>query len=928
MKILSVAIKNYKSFKKYNKVAFKNKNIITGKNGSGKSNFLSAIFSVFMHEKFAGEKNVHFNRNEEDSFIEVELDNSCKSINYDASKIFLKKSFNFNNEVSYFINSKPISPSEMKHIICNQVKYNFVDQNFLHIENVEEIISDISGATAFESTKNEMLRTINTNEIELMLEKLDYKRIKYNEYANKFKEFKKLDDKRKEIVHKLRIHEIAVLNEEIEKMGLNYDKTIQGEENLLAEVKLEETRKELMNLFKEKQKLNFILKSTTTQNKNCDYKEIETKYEKLVHDKKEAEKSIFENETKIHQKTILIQALKYFNASGTQKEDLNELLEKQKELKKSTKDIKNRKQHFQNINEVKTEIQEITKKQETLKNRLLYVGNQQFNVYDQIKDIEGVIGIVYDLINVEEKYLKAFEAVGKSALSYILVENKNIAELCIKKISSKARCTFIDLETIIKNHRPIIKSNVLTYLEDKVASKYPELVSFLCKGHVFSETINKAINLSKKYDVNVVTSDGDLVNIKGSITGGFDTKNDTMLEIITCKNKLKYLNSLLKKLNQDTVYLDLELDQTSKLAYLKFLEFKIELHKNKTIKLNPVKTEEMDLMNLNKNLMCLKSNLQRINIELTKLQNNNYLVIHQMTKKLEEIEKNLLAKKEEETKLIKMLFSDEGNSNIEEVGRKNILLEKRGKIMKEMGIVSFKNIKKLSDPNKLNMELKRILVDIKSYSMFNFNIKGADKMLDIENVKDGLNELLHDKEIIYSYVEYLEEIKTSKIKEVFTKLALKFNEIFKMLTGLNGHLVLNETSELENKEIRENKSNTSKRKNINDLKNILFVLNDEQTHISALSGGQKTMFGMCILLSIQLIYNESFLILDEFDSNLDPMHCKKIHEFLNQMESQAIISSFKKESLIENNNFIGVELLESKESIIKEITHADAFLNL
>lgn len=103
-----------------------------------------------------------------------------------------------------------------------------------------------------------------------------------------------------------------------------------------------------------------------------------------------------------------------------------------------------------------------------------------------------------------------------------------------------------------------------------------------------------------------------------------------------------------------------------------------------------------------------------------------------------------------------MLFSDEGNSNIEEVGRKNILLEKRGKIMKEMGIVSFKNIKKLSDPNKLNMELKRILVDIKSYSMFNFNIKGADKMLDIENFKDGLNELLHDKEIIYSYVEYLE----------------------------------------------------------------------------------------------------------------------------------------------------------------------------
>ena len=896
MRILSVAVKNYKSFHRYNKVRLDNKNIIVGKNGSGKSNWISALFSIFLQQD---SKNVHYNKNEEESFIEVEIDNTERLFNSKDDKLFIRKTFH-NNSIEYSINSIIVTPAEIKGIFyfCN---FNFVEQSFGYITDVEQLLNKVSGVEAVEKAKEQVKNILNTTEIEDMLEKLDYKQIKYKAFVKKYTEFNELDSRRKELEHKIVIDEIVKLNEEIAQ----FKNEGTSEKSLMDEVKLEEIQNEILLKMKEKQKLTMMTSNINNENTER-AEELNLKLQQNELKKETINKQINSLNEQIQKKVIYAQALRYFEASSREREDINELVEKKKNLQRSTISIKNRKEHFMKIQRVKTELSEMNKKIAMLRNRMFYVGNQQVNVYDQIKNIADVYGLVYDLIEVEQTYLKAFEAVAKSSLYYIVVKNREVAEQCIKIIGSKGRVTFIDLDSL--RSKVETKINNLDLLADHVKVKNEEhstLISFLTKNYFVTNDIKKALMISNRHSVDVVTMDGDTAHSNGAISGGYETKNNNLMELMELQSKQTTLSDELSDLNDKTLLLDLELDQINKLAFIKYLEIKIDFLTAGRLTLSTSTEEEKIKAKLEKQLLMAKVSLKACNEVSTQIKSNHIFRNQQLLSQLETIKDEISHLKVKETSFIEKMFAtDENVEDGVSGGKKNVLLEKRGRLMKKAGITTLSNIKRAENINQLKNELKQILTELRPFAMFNFTLKTSDKMLDLERVKDGLEELKNEKRHIQIYLEYLEKFKEESKREMSEMVNDRFSTIYSYITGKKGMLEMNKENKGRNRFVDK------------------IYIDDVLTSINTLSGGQKTVFTVSLILAIQQVTLSPFYVFDEIDANLDKEYATKVYELLFNMDQQVILSTFKQIDV--DCNYIGITMNDAKESEVRKINKIEA----
>ncbi|ORD93732.1 SMC3 [Enterospora canceri] len=926
MRIKSLTLKNYKSFKGTHKVSLGEKSIVLGRNGSGKSNLLSALFSVFMHDKFKDEEKVQYNKNEEESFVEVVLENKERRLAVDSDKVIIRKKFAYSGTTCE-INGKSVTKDELVGLFesAGLHKYNFISQGFDYISDVANLINRVSGANKFEEVKKIVNRNLDASEIDDMLEKLEYKKLKYNDFVQKMSKFDELDKKRKGCELELAKDELSKITKEIEQIEKNNaPETKESDE--LVELKIEEVRRNILGKMKEKHAiisgishvenidiLNSLIISKNEQEvlyRIMGKKEagaienLLTKTKVLENSATEKGKLLEAGESKKTEKEILIQAIKYFDAMGTKKEELDELVSKLKDLKVKSKQniVKSRKEAFLKKNQLKEEQKRLSDKVSKLQNRLLYLGNQQINIYDHIKETKGVLGCVYDLIDVDTKYLKAFEAVAKNTMYYVVVENTQVAKECIQKIGNRGRCTFIDLSRL----NPGVKNAIggLNMLSDFIRPNNPNisgisnLINFITKNYYVSPEIEKALGIRNRYSVNVVTLDGESIERNGSITGGYERNNECLLELVRVKKEYADITDQLKQfIDLDSFDLNTNIQKE---AYLKYLEFKIELHKNKKIKLNKVEDEEKELRRICSEIEHLKKEIVYIGRELDNLNNNNKLMILKKIKQVLVLNKELCEIKLEETSLINQLYNENTAVSGEMLGKRNILLEKRSKLMKKHNILSMNNLVEKDDVelNQIKNNLKSVLTELKVYSSFNFNVKNRERMMDLDRVRDELNELKNDKQNIEKYVEYLEKIKDERIGTVFDSVAHNFAEIFHFITG--------------NKISLEQVNNQ-----------IQIKLDDEIIeNLNGLSGGQKTTFSLALMLAVQRTDPSPLYIFDEIDANLDSTFCSRVYDLLRETNAQFVISTFKNISntdLGSGTKYFGV-MMEDKTSQVGEIS--------
>lgn len=161
-------------------------------------------------------------------------------------------------------------------------------------------------------------------------------------------------------------------------------------------------------------------------------------------------------------------------------------------------------------------------------------------VMEQKPNYPGIVGVVADIIRVNKKYEIAVETALGGSIQNIVTDNEQTAKSMIAHLKKNryGRATFLPLtnihtkaasraQNIMAEPGVIGMASTLVEAEDR----FSELVEYLLGRFVVVDHIDHAIALAKKYHhtIRIVTTEGELLNPGGSMSGGAFRNNNNLL---------------------------------------------------------------------------------------------------------------------------------------------------------------------------------------------------------------------------------------------------------------------------------------------------------------------------------------------------------------------------------------------------------------
>lgn len=222
--------------------------------------------------------------------------------------------------------------------------------------------------------------------------------------------------------------------------------------------------------------------------------------------------------------------------------------------------------------------------------------------------------------------------------------------------------------------------------------------------------------------------------------------------------------------------------------------------------------------------------------------------------------------------------------------------------------------------DQLLSSLTEVNVELKKYA--HINKKAMDQFGTFAREKEGLeerkSELEESKASIEGLIESLKEQKDAAIQKSFKEVSQSFSEIFEALVP-NGRGELKIVKKDGDGSVGDGESSIEDYTGVS----ILVSFNsksDEQQHIEQLSGGQKSLCAIALILAIQKCDPAPFYLFDEIDANLDTQYRTAVAAMLRTLAANAqfICTTFRPEMLQVANTFYGVSF-DNKVSTVLEI---------
>ena len=977
MYLKEIKISGFKSFAdKTNITLDDNITCIVGPNGSGKSNIIDAVKWVLGEQSI---KSLRGSNNMSDvifagsksrsplnlASVSLVFDNSDSYLKVPYTEISVTRKVFRSGENEYYLNNEKCRLKDIYDLFLDSGmgKYAF---NIISQGEVSKIISDspyerrtifeeAAGVLKYKRRKEEALKKLEkTNEnltrvkdiIKELEEQIEPLKIQ-SEQASKYLKIKE----------SLEQMEIALIANDLEKLNVLYHEQTKQIEDLTNEIieKTTNITNDDIELEKKKQELEKITTNLTSLQQNL---LILTKEEEKLNGEKNIikERSKYDAEdVKVHENITNLkeQKLSLNNKLLSIKTDLTILDNKIKEV---LKDNSNKNNEYVSLNNTKEDIKnkisalENSKLQKEYKIKYLndYIENSSFPV--SIKRLLGnpkLIGIhntISKLINIDEKYLLALDVSLGGAKDYLVVDNPNVAKTCINylKENNVGRVTFFPLDVIKPRY---IEDNILNVVNDMdgFIDILANLVSydFNYKNIIFNQlgnvlvvdNIDNANKISKKINnkYKIVTLDGEIINVGGSITGGTVKKKSIISE------KYELENLLTKKDMEEKEILSLKQKQEEIDKNIKQLEnILYEIGKNKILL-----TEEYNAKN--ENYKLLKNQLDRITLEL-----NN----------LEDLEDNSI--NEEEEKILKKYY--EVLKEKELVNKKIILLNEEKEKVSSL-IEEYQAKYRLNNSNVRNLEEKKKTLEIESSKMSVkmdnlLNILSETYQMTFEKAK--ANYVLEEdidvaRKNVNSYKKELKEIgivnlgaieeyeRVSKRYEFLTKQDNDLEEAITTLLKIINELDLvmekefiKTFKEIEiefNNVFKELFKGGSAKLKLTDESNILetgvnIVVSPpgkKITSISLLSGGEKTLTAISLLFAVLNVKKIPFCLFDEVEAALDEANVDRVGTYFNKYigKTQLIIITHKKKTMEYANTLYGITMQESGVSKLVSVKLVD-----
>jgi chromosome segregation protein len=553
--------------------------------------------------------------------------------------------------------------------------------------------------------------------------------------------------------------------------------------------------------------------------------------------------------------------------------------------------------HSIKLAEIKAQIRTI---QNNISNRdYLDIGVK--TIIDNSKNLSGIIGQVKDFLNVKQEYEKAIYTVLGKTVNNIIVEDIESAEKAIAflKQNQSGKATFLPLEnikprTIKDEHIDVLKTldgyiGIAANLID-CDTKYNNIYQFLLGNVIISNDIASANTLSKyTYQLyRVVTLDGDLINIGGSITGGHSSTNNH--QGINLEKQLENLSIEFKTIDDELSTYRMELDKVTS----EFNEINTKLNEKRIIS---SKYEEIVSSN-QKQLFKFETDYEQL-LSKNKIEKTQAIyseqtlseMIAKLTLKKDKINEELIVARQSKTlhktkvedleaRLNELRFQIDKHRDVvashetEKVRCESFLSNARDKISTnykmtiEYAFNHYQNELPMSDAQAREI-INKLQSDIDKLGSINMEAINElqEKQTRFVDLDKQQKELQVAKDNILKVINELDVKAKDDFVNVIKSVNATLPSVFKYLFG-GGSCQIEYTNPED--------ALTSGIDVIANPPGKNFV------HLGLLSGGEKTLVALSILFSILKNKNFPLIILDEAESALDPANVERFGNIIRE----------------------------------------------
>lgn len=941
-----------------------NINGIVGPNGSGKSNVVDAVRWVLGEQSikslrgdnsldiiFSGSKS---RKPLNSATVSLIFDNSDKTVPIDYNEVSIKRTLYRSGENEYFINNERCRLKDIIELLTDsggsKESFNIISQG-----KIDEIIlakpqdrrimfEEAAGVLKYKRRKEEAIRKLertNSNinrvndiilELETNLEPLKKQSEKATIYLDTKTKLKEIevalmakDIETLSYEYKESKKKIDELNDEIIKQSnnnSNYDIELLKEKNKLKSIddkitlnqdKLIEKTKELekidadIRVFKERNK--YVSVDADITNKLFNLKEEELKQNNLINN--------INNEINLLNKKI-----------DVINEEINNHLKKYNDFKIKKNDINN--ELISNNREIVNLKYKIGYLEDNINNNAS-VPNSIKNILNNPKFI-GVHNIIGNLVDVDSEYSIAISTALGSASSYLVVENTSVAKELVNylKENKLGRATFFPLNVIMGRVIPVDVKNIISSIPgvidtaDKLVEydkKYTNIIENQLGNIIITNNIDTANSVSEKVNrrYRIVSLDGQVVNVGGSITGGSLVSNNVIKEKYELEDARRELSVIERK--NETLSLELqELDNKINELETKIYNSRLENSNNNNLKNNKLtilKECNINYDNIVKEIKDLKDiSSDDVDVKQKELLNNYYSVkdnidsintiINELKMDREKCENSILELEENNKKstlFINRMEKEVNNLEIK-VNRIDVKLDNLLLNLNEEYNITFEYAKENFEIDMEDEEARQLVSELKNKlkQIGEVNVSSIEEYKRVsdryEFLNNQRNDLKNAEDTLLEIIKEMDEVMIDKFSNTFEEIRKEFKIVFKELfKGGNAELILTDPENMLETGVDIKAEPPGK----------------HLQSISLLSGGEKTFTAISLLFAILNVRPVPFCLLDEVEAALDDANVESFGNYLNRYKdkTQFILITHKKKTMEFADILYGITMQES-----------------
>ncbi len=939
---------------------------IVGPNGSGKSNIVDAVRWVLGEQSvkslrgeggmsdviFSGSKS----RNSSNSAsVALVFDNSDHSLKIDFTEVSIKRTIYRSGENEYYINNEKVRLKDINELLMDsrstKESFSIISQgdiaNVLSSkpEDRRIIFESASGVLKYKKRKEEaekkLARThenidrVNDiiNELEMQVTPLKEQCEKATKYLNAKKELEdveislivtdleNLNNEYNELKNKMELLNNNILD--LSKSNNIYDVELSKKKIELSNLnnKLYEKQNKLINITKEVERLNGE-KILISERKKYEVEDIKLHNNML---------SLKEEELKCNNSISLLN--KEIDIINKEMEEANILLSKySNELNNLEID---KAKLFSEYN-LKTKM--LTNNEYrivTLENSIDNNDKYPYAVKSVLNNpkLKGVCDTLGNIIDIPNKYVNAIDTALGYSITYVITELEKDAKSAIEylKDNKLGRVTFFPLNVIEAKRIDEITLNAIKNIDGFIDiacnlvnynDKYKNIILNQLGNIIVVDNMDTASIVSKKINhrYRIVTLDGEIIHVGGSLTGGINKKNTS---VILDKMELDKLFIEKNKLNSRLDELDISIKNNKE--QIESVSIKKDGVNRKVIynsEILNIKTNELNLFN--EKLNSIKNNISSIDSTLNNslssdeenIINKYYETVKIKDTIVSDINRLNISIKEKEDE-ISILEHDFKTSSSEYYKKQNEIKEleiKVGKIdvkldtllntIREDYNITYEKAKRdyvLSMPiDEARMKVNELKNIIKELGIV--NLGAIDEYERIKNRYEFLNNQKNDlfkaENTLLDIIKEMDSVMAHEFSETFNAIEKEFRCVFKELfNGGDAYLKLTNPDNMLETGI--------------DI--VALPPGKKLTSISLLSGGEKALTAISLLFAILRVKPVPFCILDEVEAPLDEANVDIFGKYIKRIEdsTQFIIITHKKKTMEYAKVLYGITMQES-----------------